>query len=85
MPQSKTSPNKQKTALSQYLHEIKNLEPLSNEEEVHLAQSAKAGDNYAINKLVTHNLRFVVAVAKKFQKYGIPLEDLINEGNLGLI
>lgn len=39
----------------------------------------------AINELVTHNLRFVVAVAKKFQKYGIPLEDLINEGNLGLI
>ncbi len=50
-----------------------------------LAQKAKVGDKDAINKLVTHNLRFVVAVAKKFQKYGIPLEDLINEGNLGLI
>lgn len=50
-----------------------------------MAQKAKAGDLDAINELVTHNLRFVVAVAKKFQKYGIPLEDLINEGNLGLI
>ena len=85
LPQSKSFSPKQKTALSQYLHEIKRLEPLSNEEEVHLAQSAKAGDKHAINKLVTHNLRFVVAVAKKFQKYGIPLDDLINEGNLGLI
>ena len=76
---------KQKTALTQYLKEIKDLEPLSNEEEVRLAQRAKSGDINAINELVTHNLRFVVAVAKKFQKYGIPLEDLINEGNLGLI
>jgi RNA polymerase primary sigma factor len=76
---------KQKTALTQYLKEIKDLEPLSNEEEVRLAQRAKSGDLNAINELVTHNLRFVVAVAKKFQKYGIPLEDLINEGNLGLI
>lgn len=85
MPPSKSSPAKPKTALTQYLQEIKDHEPLSNAEEVELAQKAKAGDTVAINKLVTHNLRFVVAVAKKFQKYGIPLEDLINEGNLGLI
>ena len=61
------------------------MEPLSNADEVSLAQLAKSGDIDAINELVTHNLRFVVAVAKKFQKYGIPIEDLINEGNLGLI
>ncbi len=50
-----------------------------------LAQRAKAGDKDAFNGLITHNLRFVVAVAKKFQHHGVPLEDLINEGNLGLI
>ena len=85
MPPSKTASYQHKTALTQYLGEIKELKPLSNEEEVRLAQLAKSGDKDAINELVTHNLRFVVAVAKKFQKYGIPLEDLINEGNLGLI
>jgi len=50
-----------------------------------LAQKAKAGDTVAYQKLVTHNLRFVVAMAKKFQGQGVPFEDLINEGNLGLI
>ncbi|MBT7974949.1 MAG: hypothetical protein HN687_12460 [Candidatus Marinimicrobia bacterium] len=44
------------------------MKPLSNEEEVRLAQLAISGDKDAINELVTHNLRFVVAVAKKFQK-----------------
>ena len=54
-------------------------------EEIILAGLAKKGDLKAINKLITHNLRFVVAVAKKFQGQGLPFEDLINEGNLGLI
>ena len=72
-------------ALDLYLKEIKKLEPLSPHEEVDLAQKAKAGDTAAFQKLVTHNLRFVVAMAKKFQGQGVPFEDLINEGNLGLI
>ena len=50
-----------------------------------MAQQAKTGDTEAFQKLVTHNLRFVVAMAKKFQGQGVPFEDLINEGNLGLI
>ena len=50
-----------------------------------MAQKAKAGDINAFQILVTHNLRFVVAMAKKFQGQGVPFEDLINEGNLGLI
>ena len=72
-------------ALDLYLKEIKKIEPLSPQEEVALAQQAKTGDTKAFQKLVTHNLRFVVAMAKKFQGQGVPFEDLINEGNLGLI
>lgn len=72
-------------ALDLYLKEIKKLKPLSPQEEVEMAQKARNGDREAIQKLVTHNLRFVVAMAKKFQGHGVPFEDLINEGNLGLI
>ena len=74
-----------KRSLELYFEEIKDLEPLDSKEEILLAQQAKKGELKAFNKLVTHNLRFVVAVAKKFQEQGRPLEDLINEGNLGLI
>lgn len=74
-----------KRSLELYLDEIKNYKPLDLEVEIELAVLAKKGDLEAINKLITHNLRFVVAVAKKFQGQGIPFEDLINEGNLGLI
>ena len=74
-----------KRSLELYLDEIKNYKPLDSEVEIEVAVLAKKGDLEAINKLITHNLRFVVAVAKKFQGQGIPFEDLINEGNLGLI
>ena len=74
-----------KRSLVLYLGEIKDIEPLNSKEEIVLAQKAKKGELKAFNKLVTHNLRFVVAVAKKFQGQGLPFEDLINEGNLGLI
>ena len=74
-----------KRSLELYFEEIKDLEPLDSKEEIILTQQAKKGELKAFNKLVTHNLRFVVAVAKKFQEQGLPLEDLINEGNLGLI
>ena len=74
-----------KRSLVLYFEEIKDLEPLDSKEEIILAQQAKKGKLKAFNKLVTHNLRFVVAVAKKFQGQGLPFEDLINEGNLGLI
>lgn len=82
---TKPIPPQGRKALGLYLKEIKKLEPLSPQEEVVLAQKAKAGDTVAFQKLVTHNLRFVVAMAKKFQGQGVPFEDMINEGNLGLI
>ncbi len=82
---TKPSSSTRRKALDLYLKEIKKIEPLSSQEEVALAQQAKTGDTKAFQKLVTHNLRFVVAMAKKFQGQGVPFEDLINEGNLGLI
>ena len=74
-----------KRSLELYLNEIKNYEPLEPKEEISVARDAKKGDLKSINKLITHNLRFVVAVAKNFQGQGLPFEDLINEGNLGLM
>ena len=74
-----------KRSLELYLNEIKDYEPLEPKEEISLARDAKKGDLKSINKLITHNLRFVVAVAKNFQGQGLPFEDLINEGNLGLM
>ncbi len=74
-----------KRSLELYLNEIKNYEPLEPKEEISLARDAKKGDLKSVNKLITHNLRFVVAVAKNFQGQGLPFEDLINEGNLGLM
>jgi len=72
-------------ALSKYLEEIGKFEPLTPNEEIDLAQRLRAGDRNALKKLTESNLRFVVSVAKDYQGQGLPLTDLINEGNLGLI
>lgn len=72
-------------ALSKYLEEIGKFEPLTPNEEIDLAQRLRAGDRDALKKLTESNLRFVVSVAKDYQGQGLPLTDLINEGNLGLI
>lgn len=72
-------------ALSKYLEEIGKFEPLSPDEEIDLAQRLRKGDRSALKKLTESNLRFVVSVAKDYQGQGLPLTDLINEGNLGLI
>jgi len=72
-------------SLSYYLNEISKIPLLTREEEEELAIKAKNGDKEAKEKLVKANLRFVVAVAKKYKNQGIPLGDLINEGNIGLL
>jgi RNA polymerase primary sigma factor len=73
------------TTLSPYLRDIRHYPLLSHEDEVHLIKQFRSGDSWAAEKLVTSNLRFVVSIAKKYQHLGLPLADLINEGNIGLI
>lgn len=73
------------STISIYLKEINKIPLLSYEEETELAKKAAAGDQVAKNKIVNANLRFVVNVAKKYQKKGLELEDLISEGNIGLL
>ena len=55
------------------------------EEEIRLAKLVRKGDKEALNKLINANLKFVVSVANKYRVTGIPLEDFINEGNIGFI
>ncbi len=71
--------------LSIYLKEINRIPLLTREEETRYARAAAAGDVEAKNKLIQANLRFVVNVAKKYQNQGLPLSDLISEGNIGLM
>jgi RNA polymerase primary sigma factor len=77
--------SKQKSSLDMYLKEINRVPLMSAEEEREVALRAKNGDQQAIDHLVQANLRFVVSVAKKYMNQGLPLEDLINDGNVGLI
>ena len=72
-------------SLDFYLQEISRIPLLKIEEETALARRAYKGDVEAQEKLARHNVRFVVSVAKKFQNRGVPLMDLIGEGNLGLM
>jgi RNA polymerase primary sigma factor len=81
----KTITNRESHSLEKYLQEIGKVQLLSPEEEATLAKRARNGNDEALNKLVGANLRFVVSVAKQYQNQGLPLSDLINEGNLGLI
>jgi RNA polymerase primary sigma factor len=71
--------------LAQYFRDISTLSTLTREEEVKLARRIQQGDREALRELVEGNLRFVVSVAKKYNHSNIPLIDLINEGNIGLI
>ncbi|MBD5181738.1 MAG: RNA polymerase sigma factor RpoD/SigA [Bacteroidales bacterium] len=82
---NKSITNRDGIGLDKYLQEIGREELISVTEEVELAQRIKKGDQKALDKLVRANLRFVVSVAKQYQNQGLPLPDLINEGNLGLI
>ena len=71
--------------LSLYFKEINRIPLLTREEEDVIARQAVQGDRKARDKLVNANLRFVVNVAKKYQGQGLPLADLISEGNIGLL
>lgn len=71
--------------LAHYLRDISSLSTLTREDEIELAKRIQKGDQEALRKLVEGNLRFVVSVAAKYSDSRIPLIDLINEGNIGLI
>lgn len=72
-------------SLESYYRDIGEVQLLSPDEEIELAKRIKQNDQIALKKLVSSNLRFVVRVAKSYQNHGLSLEDLINEGNLGLV
>lgn len=75
----------QDRSLNHYLKQIAKNEPLSSKQEAELAIRVRAGDKEALETLVLANLRFVVSVAHTYKNQGLPLSDLVNEGNLGLI
>lgn len=77
--------NRESVSLDKYLQDIGKVELITADEEVELAQRIREGDQQALNKLTTANLRFVVSVAKQYQNQGLKLPDLINEGNVGLV
>lgn len=74
-----------KDSMANYLKEIGRFGLLDLKAEVELARAAQAGDDIARNKLIKSNLRLVVSIAKKYVKFGLTLQDLIQEGNIGLI
>ena len=85
---SKNYTNRSEESLDRYLVEISRMPMITPDQEVELAQISRKGGKKGEEvkeKLVTANLRFVVSVAKQYQHQGVPLSDLINEGNLGLI
>lgn len=77
--------NRDSATIEKYFNEISKVELITPEEEVDLARRIKQGDQAALEKMVLANLRFVVSVAKQYHHSKVPLNDLINEGNLGLI
>jgi len=71
--------------LNKYLDEIGRERLLSNEDEARLSARILQGDNRALNKLIEANLRFVVVIARQYQGRGLSMEDLVSEGNMGLM
>ena len=77
--------NRDTQSLDKYLLEIGKIKLLTSDQEILLSQRVRLGDRSALDMLVKSNLRFVISVAKQYQNQGLPLSDLIDDGNLGLI
>jgi len=82
---SQSITNRESASLQQYLSDIAKIPMVTAQEEVILTQKIRQGDQAALERLTSANLRFVVSVAKQYESSGLTLGDLINEGNLGLI
>ena len=72
-------------SIDQYFTELSKIRMISAAEEAELARRIRKGDEDALQELTVSNLRFVVSVAKQYQNQGLPLSDLISEGNIGLM
>lgn len=79
------SVTKRTANLEIYFNQIKPIPLLSSEQELRLSLKIAKGDLWALERIINASLRFVVSVAKKYQFFGLDLEDLIAEGNIGLI
>ena len=77
--------NESRESTDLYLRDIRKYTPLPREEEARTVAKARKGDRRALDKLITANLRFVVRVAGEYTNRGLPLQDLIAEGNVGLM
>jgi len=73
------------TSLKNYFKDLRKIEDISGDDQIKLAIRAKAGDQKAMNELIECNLKFVLTIAKEYQYGNVSAEDLINEGNIGLI
>ncbi|TAE68663.1 MAG: RNA polymerase sigma factor RpoD/SigA [Bacteroidetes bacterium] len=82
---TQTITNRESQSLERYFNEINKVDLLTPDEEVELARRIRQGDDQALERLTKANLRFVVSVAKQYQNRNLSLNDLINEGNLGLV
>jgi len=82
---SQSITNRESASLQQYFSDIAKIPMVTPQEEVILTQKIRQGDQAALERLTSANLRFVVSVAKQYESSGFTLGDLINEGNLGLI
>jgi RNA polymerase sigma-32 factor len=82
---SSTSARGPEASLSEYIARVRSIPRLSREVEYDLAIAARLGDTQAAHRLVEANLRFVIAVALQYRRYGIPISELIAEGSLGLM
>lgn len=81
----KSITNRSAISFNKYLFDVSQIEMISPQEEFELAGKIREGDQVALDKLVRSNLRFVISVAKQYQNFGVNLQDLVNEGNIGLI
>ena len=79
------APKENETGFQLYLRQIAQIPLLTPEQEIQLARRIKRGDQKALTQMVTANLRLVVKIARDYANFGLPLLDLISEGNIGLM
>ena len=72
-------------SIKAYIKELRKIPLLTAEEEIELAKKIKKGDKKAQEKMIRSNLRLVINIAKRYIHFGVPIMDLIEEGNLGLM